>query len=174
MIHQPGVNELADFLSCNHPDPTELDFADRVELQLFQLWSTPQVDLLESPSNRHIPLWFCQTGHLLAASDTLSQPWMGLSLYTFPPILLLKRMLVKIREDQVEEVIVIAPSWPRRSWYHLLLQIACEIPLLLPGRRDLLSHLPDKGMLFHADLKTLTLTAWKLSSVPSRVRVFHR
>ena len=46
----------------------------------------------------------------MAASDALSQPWTGLSLYTFPLIPLLEWMLVKIREDQVEEVIIIAPS----------------------------------------------------------------
>ena len=71
----------------------------------------------------------------------------GMSLFAFPPIPLLERTLIKIREDQVEEVIVIAPSWPRRSWYNLLLQMACKIPLCLPLWGDLLSHLPDKGVL---------------------------
>ena len=37
-------------------------------------------------------------------------------------------------------------------------------------------RLPDKGMLFHTDLKTrlktLRVTAWKLSSIPSRIETF--
>ena len=49
-----------------------------------------------------------------------------LSLYALPLIPLLEKMLVKIWEDQAVEVIVIAPSWPRK--YHLLLQMACESP----------------------------------------------
>ena len=56
--------------------------------------------------------------------------------------------------DQAQEAIVIAPRWPRRFWYHLL-QMMCEIPLLLPHRQDLLSHLADKGVLYHTDLETL-------------------
>ena len=71
------------------------------------------------------------------------------------PLPSLERTLIKIREDQAEEVIV-APRWPRRSWYHLLLQMACKIPLLLLRRQDLLSqHLPNKGALYHTDLETL-------------------
>ena len=98
---------------------------------------------------------------------------MGLSLCTFTPLLLLERTLIKVREDQAEEVIVIAASSLTRSWYHLLLPMACEIPFLLPGRRHLLSQcLPNKSMLFHVNLKTLRLTAWKLSCVPSRVMAF--
>ena len=41
-------------------------------------------------------------------SDALSL-WMGLSLYAFPPILLLEKILIMIREDQAKEVIVIPP-----------------------------------------------------------------
>ena len=89
-----------------------------------------------------------------------------------PPNTTTRTNMVKIREDQADKI-VIAPSCPRRSWYHLFLQMACKIPLLLPCRRNLLSHcLPDKGTLFHTDLKTLRLTVWKLSSVPSRVKAF--
>ena len=114
-IHRPGVNnELANFLSHNCPDPTEWHLSERVVLQLFQLWSTPKVDLFTSHLNHQLPLWFCQTGHPVAvALDALSQSWTGLSLYAFPLIPLLERTLVKIREDQADEVIVIAPSWPR-------------------------------------------------------------
>ena len=56
----------------------------------------------------------------------------------FPPFLLLARTLVKIQADGVGEVIVIAPSWLRRSWYILLLQMACKLPCLLPLNMDLM------------------------------------
>ena len=119
------------------------------------------MDLFVSHQNHQLPLWFCHTGHpLLAASNALSQSWTGLYLYTYPPIPLLERTLIKIREEQAEEAIAVAPCWPRRSWYHLLLQMACEIPLLLPRRQDLMSqYLPDKGTLYHTDLETIQLTA---------------
>ena len=143
-IHRPGVNnELAGYLSRNHPDPTEWHLLPLVAQHLFQYW-------------------FSRTGHpMVAASNALSQSWTGLYLFAYPPIPLLEKTLIKIREDQVNEVIVIAPTWARRSWYHLLLQMVCEIPFWLPHRHDLLSQcLPDK------------LTAWKLSGVPFRTKAF--
>ena len=82
VIHRPGLNkELVDFLLRNRPDPTEWRLAERVVLQLFQLRSTPQVDLFTGPLNHHLLVWLCWTGHpLAAASDALPQPWTGLSL----------------------------------------------------------------------------------------------
>ena len=65
------------------------------------------------------------------------------------------------------------PCWLRRSWYQLLLQMACKIPLLLPRRQDLLSQrLPDKDMLYHTDLEIFQFMAWKLSGILSRTRAF--
>ena len=98
-----------------------------------------------------------------------------LYLYFYPPIPLLEKTLIKIREDEVEEAIVITPCWPRRPWYHLLLQMAGGIPLLLPRRQDLLlQHMPDKGLLYHTETETLQLTEWKLSDKPTRTRDFLR
>ena len=80
-----------------------------------------------------------------------------------------------IEVDGVMEVIVIVPMWPRRSWYILLLQMPCEIACLLLLSIDLLSQLLlAKGMLYHSDLKTLRLAAWKLSGRPSRMLVFQK
>ena len=69
-----------------------------------------------------------------------------------PPIPLLEKTL--IREDQAEEVIVITPSWPRRSWCHIL-QMVCKIPFRLLCRWDLLSQcVPDKRVLYYTNLET--------------------
>jgi len=174
-VHRPGVdNVLADFLSRTRPNPTEWSL-DRVTTSiLFNMWGTPQVDLFASHLNNHLPVWFGRTQHQGAAAyDALLQPWSGLFLYAFPPFALLQRVLLKIKGDLPEAVVLIAPTWPRRSWFHLLLQMACEIPLLLPLKLDLLSQtLPQMGTLFHPDLKSLRLAAWKLSGVFSRVQAF--
>ena len=97
-------------------------------LQLFQLWSTPQVDLFSSHLNHHLPP--------LILSD---QPPVGTNHVQgchlcFPSIPLLERTLVN-RENQPDEVIVkldnITPSDGMRD------------PLLLTSRRDLLSAHPS-------------------------------
>ena len=50
-----------------------------------------------------------------------------------------------------------------QPWTGLSLYTFPPIPLLA-----------ELGMRFHADLKTLRLTVWTLSGIPSRVRAFHR
>ena len=177
VVHRLGVdNVLADYLSHHVADPMEWSLDGKLVRRLFEMWGKPQIDLFVSASNTHLPLWYSRAYHPEAiASNALLQQWTGLSLYAFPPFPLLARTLAKIRADEVEEVIVIAPTWPRRSWYTLLLQMACEILCLLPINMDLLSQsLQEKGMLFHSDLKTLRLAAWKLSSRPSRLLDFQQ
>ena len=125
---------------------------------LFQRLCKPHVDLFDSHWNHQPSCWFSWTGHLTAAAfNTLSQPWTGLSLYSFPLIPLLEMTLIKIMEDQAEEVIVIILSSPRRSWYNLFLQITCEIPLLLTCRWDLCHNTCPTRVC------STTLT-WRLSS----------
>ena len=71
------------------------------------------MDLFASHRNNQLPFWFCRTGHpLAAASNALSQSWTGLYVYAFPPIALLETTLIKIRENQAEEAIVLGPGTP--------------------------------------------------------------
>ena len=63
----------------------------------------------------------------------------------------------------------------RQKTHQLLIEMACEIPVRLPRRMDLLSQkLQDRGTLFHPDLSSLNLTAWKLSADPGRRLAFQR
>ena len=121
MIHQPNVNnELVDYLSRNRPDPTGWHLSPLIAQCLFQMWGRPQVDLLTSHQYHQLPLWFYWTGQpSAAASNTLSLPWTELHLYAYPPIPLLERTLIKIREDQVEEAIVRGDPGTTFSRWHV-------------------------------------------------------
>ena len=166
-VHRPGVcNELADYLSRNRPDPTEWSLAQASYNSLTKRWGSPQLDLFASPANHKAALWFSRLPHPGAAAvDAFNQSWTGWFVYAFPPINLILRTLLKLRADRVQEVIMVTPYWPKRQWFPLLLQMATEPPLQLPLRIDLLQQrLVDKGVLYHPDLKTLTLTAWKLNA----------
>ena len=68
-----------------------------------------------------------------------------------------------IGEDQTQEVSVIPPDRPSRSWFHLWM--ACEIPPFLCSRRkDLLSQrLPYTGVL----CRLIDWSMEELSGVPS-------
>ena len=118
-IHRPGVNELADFLLCNRPDPTEWRLLERVVLQTVPTVEHSPGGLIREPPEPSPPLLVLSDRSPIGSGlgCALSQPWTGLSLYAFTPIPLLERTLVKIREDQADTVIVIAPSWPRLPVY---------------------------------------------------------
>ena len=169
-VHRPGVdNVLADYVSCHVADPMEWHLDRKLVRHLFEMWGKPQIDLFALANNTYLPLWYSWAYQPEAiAPNTLLQQRTGLSLYAFPPFPLLARKFAKVQVDGVEEMIVIAPMWPRRSWYILLFKKACDIPCLLPLNMDLLSEsLQAKYTLYHLDLKTLRLAAWKLSSKPS-------
>ena len=109
----------------------------------------------------------------LVRQDLLLKPWTGLSLYAFSPFPLLTKTLVKVRVDEAKKVIIRAPTWLMMSLYILLLQMACKIPCFLSLKIDrLLQSLLVKGTLYHTDLMTLWLAAWKLNGRPSRVLDF--
>ena len=166
-VHLPGVdNVLADYLSRNRADPTEWTLSKNVTQPLFSMWGRPQIDLFASHLNHRLPVWFSRTpADGATAVDAFAQSWAGFAVYAFPPANLLQRTLLKIRDEQVEEAIVIAPLWPGRPWFPLLLQMACTVPFRLRPRRDLLSQrLPTRGTLYHPNLKLTNLTAWKLNA----------
>ena len=72
-------------------------------------------------------------------------------------------------------MILIAPLWPRRTWFPLLLQLPYDSPRILPLSPWLLSqHFPQSRVLYKQDTATLMLVAWKLSGDSSRTEAFRR
>lgn len=172
--HRAGVdNLLADFLSRHRADPTEWALSRKVARGIFRLWGTPQIDLFANADNHLCPA-FCSLHPAPSAvhHDALQMSWAGLVAYAFPPFALLPKVLAKVRDERVE-MILVAPNWPRRPWFPLLLSLLCDVPRLLPLHQDLLSQvLPEKGRLYHQDAKSLHLAAWRLSGVPSKHEAF--
>ncbi|CAG2225207.1 unnamed protein product [Mytilus edulis] len=87
----------------------------------------------------------------------------------FPPFRLLPKILHKIQRDLCK-TILIAPAWPRQSWFTELPLLCCAKPLRLPLREDLLSQF--KGRKLHQGLENLHLHAWLLSGIPSEREAF--
>ena len=171
-VHRRGIhNELADYLSRTRPDPTEWAQSDNVAQLLFKHWGTPMIDLFASELNHKRPLWFSRSSiEGAAGTNAFAQTWKGWYVYAFPPTNLILKTLTKVREEEVE-AIVLVPHWPRRDWFPLLLQMATEQPVMFHKRMDLLSQtLSERGVLFHPDLESLQLTAWKLNGALGKVQ----
>ena len=78
----------------------------------------------------------------------------------FPPYPLLNKVIQKLRSTQAAEVILIAPWWPKQSWFPHLLRLCVDYPLFFPYHRDLLSQQDQK---YVSDGKSYHLHAWRLS-----------
>ncbi|XP_070546087.1 uncharacterized protein [Ptychodera flava] len=164
--HLPGKrNHIADALSRDQKViPTEWEIPQEIANRIFAIWGTPMADLFATFKNCKLPLFVSPVpDHRALAVDALSMSWRNLLLYAFPPLPLLPLVLRKIA-DEVTTVILVAPAWPKRSWYPMLLDLLVERPLELPLREDLLFQGPQ---LVHPDQGVFKLHAFKLSSNPS-------
>ena len=69
------------------------------------------------------------SGARALAVDALSQDWQGRSMYMFPPFSLLNKVIQKLRSTQAAEVILVAPCWPKLSWFSTPTSSLCGSPL---------------------------------------------
>lgn len=116
--------------------------------------------LFASRQNRKVPKFVAWSRDPVAdAVDTLVALWSQFRLlYAFPLLKLLSRLL---RRVELEGVILVAPDWPRRSWYADVVRLKVAGPWILPLREDYLSQ----GLIFHPTL----VTGFKGLAVESKV-----
>ena len=167
----PGQeNLIADFLSRGRVLPSEWTLHPEIMNRLIQIFGPLKVDLFASALNARLPLYCARTQDPAAwGIDAFAIRWTGLRAYAFPPFALIPRVLRKIREDQAR-VLLIAPRWPRRSWFLELTDLLTGQPLTLPTYTDLLTQ-PVSGVT-HPRLHALHLTAWPLSGNPAHRQAF--
>ena len=168
--HIPGrLNALADGLSRKHQLlPSEWTLHQEVANQIFLTFGYPLVDLFATRDNHRLPLYVSPVYEPAAwAVDALSFDWDQLDAYAYPPPILIPQILGKISVSSCQ-ILLIAPWWPRRSWFNDLLGLLCDFPRELPHRSDLLSQ---RGRL-HMDPDMFHLHVWPLSSNPCRRNAF--
>ncbi len=149
-------------------------------LQLFwKCFGDAQVDLFASPDISHCQLFYSLSEGTLG-TDALAHSWpRGLRKYVFPPVSLLAQTLCKVREDE-EQVLLVSPYWPNRTWFPELMILATappfserghplapasrlvDSPHMVPGRdAEVLGELPP--VVVNTRLQTRlqdTLTGW--------------
>ena len=170
--HVPGKQNLvADALSRSCvPVNTEWELHPSVFQQIIHRWDRPLIDLFATSLNHKLETYVSPIPDQKAwAVDAISISWKGMFSYMFPLFRLIYKILHKLHKDTCK-TILIAPAWPRQSWFPDLLQLCCANPLRLPLRIDLLSQF--KGRKIHQGLEKLHLHAWLLSGLPSEREVF--
>ncbi len=145
-IHIPGVfNQAADEMS-RAALPGEWRLHPQAVQLIWSQFGVAQVDLFASPETAHCQ-WFYSLSEATLGTDALAHSWpQGLRKYALPPVSLLAQTLCKIREDE-EQVLLVAPYWPNRTWFPELMLLATAPPWPIPLRKDLLSQ--RRGTLWH-------------------------
>ena len=156
-------NVTADALSRpNQVIGSEWTLHQEVVDQLVHKWPAV-IDLFTTSLTARFPVYFSPASDPRAAgTDALLQSWDDLQAYAFPPIAIIRRVLLKLRSSKNCELTLIAPFWPQRDWFPDLLELLSNVPVTLSGRRDLLRQ--PHFHRFHLNLPLLQLTAWRLSS----------
>ena len=128
---------------CSHLGPCETDlFATQLNNQL----------------DRYIS-WRPHPGAML--TDAFQTSWKGLKGYAFPPFSLIGRCLQKVRTEE-STIVLVAPVWWNQAWFPMLLELAVQLPLLIPHCNNLL--LDPKGQQHPLVCSNkLRLAAWRIS-----------
>ena len=165
-------NVFADLLSRRDKIlQTEWSLLPSVTREIFLRWQTPQIDMFASEHNHKLPIYVSPVpDHKAWTTDAMTLTWQNLYLYAFPPIPLLPKVLDKFMSDKPCQMILIAPKWPKQSWYPLVLQHLVETPLELPLWKNLLKQ--PRRTIFHQQPQILHLHAWKLSNCISETQGF--
>ena len=177
-VYLPGIdNSVADLLSRRTSDRNDWTLHPHVFRLLQRLWGPMDIDLFASRMSSKLPQFVSWRPDPYAmAVDAFSLDWNRFRLpYINAPFALLDRVLAKIRQEQAT-VVIIAPLWPSRPFYPMLLQMICDIPRLLPPWPNLMR--PPPGSRRHTYLPPVGTThqfvAWKLSGNTSRILAFHQ
>jgi hypothetical protein len=90
------------------------------------------MDLFATAENRQLQA-FCsyKWDPLAYHQDALSLQWGSGLLYAYPPLDILPMVIQKIGRDSTT-LILIAPWWPKRSWFLGLLALLRDFPRQLP------------------------------------------
>ena len=160
--HVPGkINILADQLSRPHCVlQTEWTIAHLALEPVWREWHKPLMDLFATRFNKRLPLYVSPVPDPQAwAVDALSLSWRDLSVYAFPPIPIIGKVLRKARLDR-PSMILVAPNWPYQPWYPDLLELCHVPPIKLALTAERLVQ-PRSGIP-QGNIKALNLHAWLL------------
>ena len=125
---------------------------------LMRQWPV-MIDLFATSDNHRCSIYFSPyRDPLSVGTDKLLQSWDGLLAYAFPPWSILPQVLAKLRVSHRTLLTLIAPYWPQRPWFVVLLQLS----VALSARPDLLFQ--PRSRRRYPGLHRLALHAWRLSS----------
>ena len=122
----------------------------------------PNVDLLASRLCLQLPehmAWRLNPNSI--ATNAIQQDWNKSLSYAFPPFCMINQILHKVIREEIDQLIIVTPSWQTQPWYAQLLHLFMDNSLLLAQDNNLLQNpLGQKHSLIMG--KSLKLAARKI------------
>ena len=115
--HIPGkLNTVADKESrSNHVDTEWMLQSKCLNLALEHLWLKPEIDIFATNINTQFGKYAAFRPDLGAMYiDTFCIAWSDFKFSAFPPISVIPRILLKLKQDSAEDIIVV-PFWPTQD-----------------------------------------------------------
>lgn len=156
-----SANVMADLLS--RPEAiiqTEWTLDQGVLERVWEGWEKPLVDLFATKFSKRLPIYVSPVEDPEAWKiDAMEIDWRGLQAYAFPPLSLIGKVVEKARRER-PHLILVAPYWPAKAWFPILLKLIHEPPVKLELESRHLFQ-PRTGIR-HGNPKTLNLHLWRL------------
>ena len=109
-----------------------------LNLTLEPLCFIPEIDLFATNINASFEKYATFRPNLRTMyTDPFSIDWYDLEFYAFPPISVIPRVLLKVKQDRAEGIVVFLFSLTQ-VWYQAMLKILISTPILLNYRKSLL------------------------------------
>ena len=175
-VHIKGsLNAVADLESRKIRDDTEWMLNKELFQKIISVYTEPVVDLFASRINNQLSNYVSwHPDPNACAVDAFTCEWNSFScIYIFSPFSLIPRILKKVLEEKVPDVIIVVPDWPTASWFPLLMKLCVQMPLVLPQTRKtlVLLHRPQE---VHKLYPKLRLLACRISGKCIGPKVFRR
>ena len=161
--HIRGIhNTEADALSRREWNAGDWRLDPGILAQVLRQWvCTISIDLFASRWNSQAPEFFSwEHDNKAIGVDSLSHPWWWrTSLYAYPPPTLIPRILHKVINERVYDMVLVTPLFPHASWWPTLLQVSTSIPVVLPHRHWITTDPTGSPSWFHH----WPLVIWRIS-----------
>ena len=139
--HIPGKqNILADLLSrSDHIIPSELQISKELFWKIsIEFGMIPEIDLFATPySNKCIHFTSSIPDKKAISLNAFTINWGSYSvLYAFPPPTLISKVLYKWKREKKGSLLLIAPAWPSKIWYPILMKMKVKEWILPIKEKD--------------------------------------
>ncbi|OXU26260.1 hypothetical protein TSAR_007120 [Trichomalopsis sarcophagae] len=162
-----GENKEADRLSRLVNDDTEWELNNSIFANIVGIYGQPEIDLFASTNNakcKNFLSW--RPGPGVMGVDAFTYNWTNWFFYAFPPVSLILKTLVKIRQERSSGILVV-PFWAGQPWFPLFKSLLCNEALVFgPDINMLLSPCRKKSHPRASHLKLMEEVA--PSGIPSQ------